>query len=259
MAYNEKRLFLIKELLSELPQYKEAEIPKDTEEQKRLLRSLMNIRPPRSISSEFLKVQDEYLSGEVAEKGIVDGDTLAVSPVNNRLVLWRGDITTLKTEAIVNAANHALRGCFVPCHSCVDNMIHSISGIQLRLACDKLMTEQGYDEPTGKAKITPAFNLPCKYVLHTVGPIVSGQLTSTHCMQLADCYRSCLELASKNDLKSIAFCCISTGEFHFPQRKAAEIAVKTVTEYLQTDKQIERVIFNVFKQEDYDIYKKLLG
>ena len=228
MAYNEKRLFLIKELLSELPQYKEAEIPKDTEEQKRLLRSLMNIRPPRSISSEFLKVQDEYLSGEVAEKGIVDGDTLAVSPVNNRLVLWRGDITTLKTDAIVNAANHALRGCFVPCHSCVD-------------------------------KITPAFNLPCKYVLHTVGPIVSGQLTSTHCMQLADCYMSCLELASKNDLKSIAFCCISTGEFHFPQRKAAEIAVKTVTEYLQTDRQIERVIFNVFKQEDYDIYKKLLG
>ena len=259
MTYNEKLLFLVKELLSELPEYKEAEIPKDTEEQKRLLRGLMNIRPPRSISSEFLKIQDEYLSREVAEKGIIDRDALAVSPLNNRLVLQRGEITTLKIDAIVNAANHALRGCFVPCHSCVDNVIHSVSGIQLRLACDKLMTEQGYDEPTGKAKITPAFNLPCKYVLHTVGPIVSGQLTNTHCIQLADCYRSCLELASKNNLKSIAFCCISTGEFHFPQMKAAEIAVKTVTEYLQTDSQIERVIFNVFKQRDYDIYKKLLG
>ena len=142
MANNEKRLFLIKELLSEVPQSKEVEIPKDTEKQKRLLRSLMNIRPPRSISSEFLKVQDEYLSKEVEEKGIVDGDTLAVSPVNNRLVLWRGDITTLKTDAIVNAANHALRGCFVPCHSCVDNVIHSVSGIQLRLACDMMNRQE---------------------------------------------------------------------------------------------------------------------
>ena len=241
-----------------MPQYRNMEIPENTEEQKRLLRSLMNIRSPRPIGEEFLKVQDEYLSVEVKEKGITDSDTLPVSPAHSRLILWRGDITTLKVDAIVNAANSALRGCFVPCHSCVDNIIHSVSGIQLRLACDKLMTEQGYDEPTGKAKITPGFNLPCRYVLHTVGPIVHGPLTERHCRELADCYRSCMELAADNGLKSIAFCCISTGEFHFPQKKAAEIAVQTVTEHLRTDARIEKVIFNVFKQEDYEIYKTIL-
>lgn len=259
MTHSEKRLFLIKELLSELPQYRNMKIPSDTEEQKRLLRSLMNIRSPRPASPEFLKLQDEYLSEEVEEKGVVDADTLPASPINNRLVLWRGDITTLKVDAIVNAANSALRGCFVPCHSCVDNIIHSVSGIQLRLTCDKIMNEQGYDEPTGRAKITPAYNLPCRYVLHTVGPIVPGILTKKHCEQLAGCYSSCLKLASDTGLKSVAFCCISTGEFHFPQKKAAEIAVRTVEEFLKTDVQIEKVIFNVFKQEDYDIYKTILG
>ncbi len=259
MTHSEKRQYLIKELLSELPQYRDIDIPDNAEEQKRLLRSLMNIRSPRPIGKEFLKVQDEYLSEEVKEKGITDSDALPVSPSNNRIVLWRGDITTLKVDAIVNAANSALLGCFVPCHSCVDNVIHSASGIQLRLACDALMTAQGYDEPTGRAKITPAFNLPCNYVLHTVGPIVSGFLTKKHCEQLADCYKSCLELAADNGIKSIAFCCISTGEFHFPQEKAAEIAVKTVTDFLLTNKNIEKVVFNVFKREDYDIYKGLLG
>lgn len=258
MTHSEQRQYLIKELLSEFPQYREMEIPENTEEQKRLLRSLMNIRPPRPIGREFLKVQDEYLSGEVQAKGITDSDTLPVSPLNDRLVLWRGDITTLRVDAIVNAANSALRGCFVPCHSCVDNIIHSVSGIQLRLACDELMTEQGHEEPTGKAKMTPAFNLPCSYVLHTVGPIVSGILTEKHCEQLAGCYRSCLELASEKGLRSVAFCCISTGEFHFPQRKAADIAVQTVSDFLQTDIRIEKVVFNVFKQEDYDIYREIL-
>lgn len=259
MTHKENREFLIKELLAELPQYREMQIPTDENEQKRLLRSLMNIRSPRPISDSFLALQDEYLSEEVAEKGITDSTLLPVSPLDNRLVLWRGDITTLKIDAIVNAANSALRGCFVPCHSCVDNIIHSVSGIQLRLTCDKIMNEQGYDEPTGRAKITPAYNLPCRYVLHTVGPIVSGLPTQTHKRQLADCYRSCLQLAADKGLKSIAFCCISTGEFHFPNDKAAEIAVQTVTEFLQTDTQIEKVVFNVFKQEDYDIYKRILG
>lgn len=258
MTQSEKRLYLIKELLSELPQYKDMDIPDNAEEQRRLLRSLMNIRSPRPIGMEFLKVQDEYLSEEVREKGITDSDTLPVCPGNDRLVLWRGDITTLKIDAIVNAANRALRGCFVPCHSCVDNIIHSVSGIQLRLACDELMTEQGYDEPTGRAKITPAYNLPCRNVLHTVGPIVSGILTIKHCEQLAACYESCLELASDKGLKSVAFCCISTGEFHFPQKKAAEIAVRTVTDFLRTNAQIQKVVFNVFRQEDYDIYKAIL-
>lgn len=219
----------------------------------------MNIRPPHPIDDRFLALQDEYLSEEVAEKGITDSALLPASPLDSRLVLWRGDITTLKIDAIVNAANSALRGCFVPCHSCVDNIIHSVSGIQLRLACDEIMNEQGYDEPTGRAKITPAYNLPCRYVLHTVGPIVPGILTKKHCEQLAGCYLSCLNLASGKGLKSIAFCCISTGEFHFPQKKAAKIAVKTVTDFLRTNTQIETVVFNVFKQEDYEIYKRLLG
>lgn len=259
MTHTEKRIALIKELLAELPPYPDIQIPSDADEQKRLLRSLMNIRPPRPISGSFLKLQDEYLTEELETKEITDSASLPVSPANSRLALWRGDITTLKIDAIVNAANSALRGCFVPCHSCVDNIIHSVSGIQLRLTCDKIMKEQGHDEPTGRAKITPAYNLPCRFVLHTVGPIVPGILTETHCRQLADCYRSCLELAADTGLKSIAFCCISTGEFHFPQKKAAEIAVQTVTRFLQENKKIEKVVFNVFKQEDYDIYKKLLG
>lgn len=259
MNQNERLLFLIKYLLSENPHYKHMGIPMGETERYQLFRSLMNIRPPRPIGADFLKVQDAYLTAAVQEKGITDSASLPVSPVNDRLVLWRGDITTLKVDGIVNAANSALRGCFVPCHSCVDNMIHTVSGIQLRLACDAIMTKQGYDEPTGTAKITPAYNLPCSYVLHTVGPIVSGKLTEKHCKQLANCYRSCLELASAHGLKSIAFCCISTGEFHFPQEKAAEIAVQTVLDFLQTDTQIEKVIFNVFKQEDYDIYQRLLG
>ena len=259
MTHSEKRRYLIKELLSELPQYRDMEIPDNAEEQKRLLRSLMNIRSPRPIGKEFLKVQDEYLSAEVKEKGITDCESLPASPVNSRLVLWRGDIATLKADAIVNAANSALRGCFVPCHSCVDNIIHSVSGIQLRLACDALMTEQGYEEPIGKAKMTPAFNLPCRYVLHTVGPMVHGQLTKEHCRQLSDCYRSCIKLAADSGLRSVAFCCISTGEFHFPQKRAAEIALQTVTDFLRTDERIEKVVFNVFQQEDYDIYQRLLG
>lgn len=259
MTHTEKRIALIKELLAELPPYPDIQIPSDADEQKRLLRSLMNIRPPRPISGSFLKLQDEYLTEELETKEITDSASLPVSPANSRLALWRGDITTIKIDAIVNAANSALRGCFVPCHSCVDNIIHSVSGIQLRLTCDKIMKEQGHDEPTGRAKITPAYNLPCRFVLHTVGPIVPGILTETHCRQLADCYRSCLELAADTGLKSIAFCCISTGEFHFPQKKAAEIAVQTVTRFLQENKKIEKVVFNVFKQEDYDIYKKLLG
>lgn len=259
MDQNERRNYLIQKLLEEQPAYQDLQIPAGEEDQKRLLRSLMNVRPPRPVSERFLAVQDEYLTEEVKKKGIIDSTSLPVSPEDPRLVLWRGDITTLKIDAIVNAANSALRGCFVPCHSCVDNIIHSVSGIQLRLECDRLMKEQGHDEPTGKAKITPAYNLPCRYVLHTVGPVVGRMLTRGHCRKLADCYRSCLELAADNGLKSIAFCCISTGEFHFPQKKAAEIAVQTVQEFLESDERIEKVVFNVFKEEDYDIYKRLLG
>lgn len=259
MTHEEKRIYLIRELLAELPDCSGMGIPDHEGEQKRLLRSLMNIRPPRPVSDQFLRIQDEYLREEAARKGITDAAALPASGLDGRLLLWKGDITTLKIDAIVNAANSSLRGCFIPCHSCVDNIIHSVSGIQLRLDCDRIMKEQGYDEPTGRAKITPAYNLPSRYVIHTVGPIVTGRLTDKHCRQLADCYQSCLELAAKNGLKSIAFCCISTGEFHFPRERAAEIAVQTVVDYLAADRRIEKVVFNVFKQEDYGIYRKLMG
>lgn len=258
MTHNEKLLYLTQELLAESSQYNGMAIPSDIGKQKRLLRTLMNIREPKPICREFEKIQDEYLTEEVEEKGIVDGNALPVSKLDSRLVLWKGDITTLKTDAIVNAANSKLLGCFVPCHSCVDNIIHSVSGIQLRLVCNEIMEKQGHDEPTGRAKITPAFNLPCSYVIHTVGPIVSGRLTETHCSQLAGCYRACLELASEKKLKSVAFCCISTGEFHFPHDRAAELAVQTVQEFLKSNSQIERVIFNVFQEEDYGIYREIL-
>lgn len=259
MTHRKKREYLIKELLKELPQYQNMELPRGEEEQKRLLRSLMNIRPPRIISQEFLRIQDEYLGEEVTRRGITDSSRLPALHSDGRIVLWKGDITTLKIDSIVNAANSALLGCFVPCHSCVDNIIHSISGIQLRLACDEIMKRQGHKEPAGTAKITPAFNLPCSYVIHTVGPVVTGTLRETHCQQLRDCYRSCLEVQDAHGLKSIAFCCISTGEFGFPQEQAARIAVETVKDYLQGDTQIERVVFNVFKQKDYEIYTEMLG
>lgn len=257
MDQNERRIFLIKELLNGSSEYSAAEIPTEPCEQKRLLRSLMNVRMPAPVSGEFLAVQDEYLHGEIAEKGVTDAAELI--PVRGNICLWKGDITTLKCGAIVNAANSALLGCFCPCHSCIDNAIHTFAGVQLRSACAEIMRKQGHEEETGGAKITPAFNLPCDYVLHTVGPIVNGILTEKHKRQLASCYRSCLELAARNGIKSVAFCCISTGEFRFPNERAAEIAVRTVGEFIGETQSKMRVIFNVFKDEDYEIYKRILG
>ncbi len=257
MTQTERRAYLIQELLKEQPGYAGLEIPEDEDGQKRLLRSLFNIRMPRPVGQEFLAVQDAYLQEETQRKGITDFADL--QPVQEGIYLWQGDITTLRCDAIVNAANSQMLGCFVPCHGCIDNAIHTFAGVQLRLACAELMQQQGHEEETGKAKITPAFNLPCRYVLHTVGPIVGGLLTKKDKDLLASCYRSCLELAEQNQIKSIAFCCISTGEFHFPNEKAAEIAIQTVTEYKErTDSKIE-VIFNVFKETDLNIYRKLLG
>lgn len=257
MTQEEKRLYLIKELLNEQPQYREMEIPQDEREQKILLRSLFNLRMPKPASEEFLKIQDKYLQAETAAKGITRAEDL--TPVQKGIYLWQGDITTLAADAIVNAANSAMLGCFVPCHGCIDNAIHTAAGVQLRLACAEIMKRQNHAEPTGYAKITKAYNLPCRYVLHTVGPIVSGRLTDEDCRLLKNCYRSCLELAAANSIKSIAFCCISTGEFHFPNEKAAEIAVKTVQKYLNTHVNYPEVIFNVFKDEDKRIYRRLLA
>lgn len=257
MNQSERRRFLIRRLLQENAEYSSMPIPAAADEQRQLLRGLMNIRPPKPIGEEFLKIQDEYLQDEIRQKGITELDSL--TPIQDGLYLWQGDITSLRCDAIVNAANSQMTGCYIPNHRCIDNCIHSFAGIGLRLACMELMDRQGYAEPTGRAKITPAFNLPCKYVLHTVGPIITGRLTQKDCELLASCYRSCLELAAQNDLESVAFCCISTGEFHFPNEKAAEIAIETVTKFMRQSSSVKKVIFNVFKDLDKEIYEKLLG
>ncbi|MBR6039268.1 MAG: protein-ADP-ribose hydrolase [Clostridia bacterium] len=252
MTQDERRVWLIRALLDE--QGYRSEVPQDVWEQKRLLRGLMNVRPPKAVSEEFLAVQDAYLREAIREKGVTKLSDL--TPIRPHQYLWQGDITTLAVDAIVNAANSALLGCFTPNHACIDNVIHTYAGVQLRLACDEIMRAQGHEEPTGGAKITPGFNLPAKYVLHTVGPIVSGRLAERHCKELASCYESCLTLAAENGIGSVAFCCISTGVFGFPQREAAKIAVETVTAF-QKERPID-VVFNVFKEADLRIYQALL-
>ena len=232
-------------------------IPQSIEDKWRVFRSLVNVREPKPVADDFLQVQNELLQSLIAEKGITDIADL--KPLKDNICLWRGDITTLRVDAIVNAANSAMLGCFVPCHACIDNAIHTFAGIQLRLECADIMKKQGYPEPTGAAKITAAYNLPCRHVIHTVGPIIQYQLTQGHCDALASCYRSCLEIAGEHGLESIAFCCISTGEFRFPKQKAAEIAVQTVREFQSHDTRVKRVIFNVFTDEDCLIYKNILS
>ncbi len=256
MTQRERRQVLIRSLLAEEPRFRNLEVPEGGEEQRRLLRSLMNLRQPGEVPEEVLQVQDAYLQEEIARKGITDAG--ALTPTADNLCLWKGDITTLKCGAIVNAANSGMTGCYVPCHSCIDNCIHTYAGMQLRLACARLMEEQGHEEPTGQAKITPAFNLPCRWVIHTVGPIVRGGVTPEDERLLASCYRSCLELARSRGVESLAFCCISTGVFHFPARRAAEIAVETVRTFQDSTHREMRVIFNVFKNEDERIYRELL-
>ena len=257
MTQRERRLYLIEKLLQERPKDIGVEIPEDEESQKQLLRSLFNIRMPRPAGQEFIAVQDAYLQEELRCSGITELDDL--QPVQDGIYLWQGDITTLRCDAIVNAANSQMLGCFVPCHRCIDNAIHTFAGIQLRLACAEQMRRQGHEEETGKAKLTPAFNLPCRYVLHTVGPIVGSRLTKRDEELLASCYRSCLELAEQHGIKSVAFCCISTGEFRFPNEKAAEIAIRTVKECRERTQSKTEVIFNVFKERDLHIYRELLG
>lgn len=256
MNQSERRRMLIQSLLKEDPAYRDIRIPADTDGQRQLLRGLLNVRAPQPGREDFLQVQDAYLQQRAAEKGITDAAALA--PIQPGLYLWQGDITTLRCDAIVNAANSGMTGCYIPNHRCIDNAIHTYAGVELRLACEELMEQQGYPEPTGQAKITPAFNLPCRYVLHTVGPIISGRVTKEDKELLASCYRSCLELAAENKLESVAFCCISTGEFHFPNELAAEIAVRTVKEFLKKQTSVKKVIFNVFKDLDKTIYEKLL-
>lgn len=257
---------LIEYLKKENPGYASIPEPVSSNEQRRLLRSLVNTRWPGDATEEFYEMQDQLLTEESRERGIVDVMELPVIEdeypcyeIKNskRITLWQGDITRLKADAIVNAANKELLGCFVPCHGCIDNVIHSAAGIQLRNECAQIMMMQGHEEPTGKAKITKGYNLPAKYVIHTVGPVVGVSVTEKQKEELKSCYLSCLKLAEKSGLKSIAFCCISTGEFHFPNKLAAQIAVETVDRYLSGSK-LERVVFNVFKNEDLNIYRKLM-
>lgn len=237
-------------------------------EKRKLLRAFMNIREPKPIDSDILKLQNELLMEEIKEKTIVDPYKLPTIDevfkktkvsLSEKLVLWQGDITSIAADTIVNAANSKLLGCFVPLHRCIDNAIHSAAGIELRLECNEIMEKEGCDEPTGDAKITKAYNLPSKYVLHTVGPIIYDKLSEEDCRLLASCYTSCLNKASEyEDIKTVAFCCISTGEFKFPKDIASQIALKTVCNWLKKNPdRFHRIIFNVFTREDYNEYANL--
>ena len=255
MTQDQRLNVLLHCLLAERKEYEDIPMPDSLPEKRRLLRSLMNVRPPIPAREDFLRMQDAYLVERLAERGVTRLKDL--TPVRPGLYLWQGDITTLAVDAIVNAANSQMLGCFVPCHGCIDNAIHTYAGVQLRLECARLMDGRK-EEPTGSAKITKAYNLPCRYVLHTVGPIICGAVTQTDRELLASCYRTCLVLAAKTGLGSVAFCCISTGEFHFPNELAAEIAIQTVGEWQRQNPDKIKVIFNVFKDSDYAIYKRLL-
>ena len=248
---------LITYLLNENPAYGGTAIPASFEDAFRLYRSLVNLREPQPIAKSYLEAEDAFLQRYHRQRGITMLTDL--SPVEKNIYLWQGDITTLASDAIVNAANAQLLGCFSPCHACIDNAIHTFSGVRLRLKCAEIMRAQGVPEPTGKAKITPAYNLPSRYVLHTVGPIVNGALGARHKALLASCYEQCLELAEKNHLGSIAFCSISTGVFGFPKKEAAAIAVETVKAYQQKNDSEIKVIFNVFDNFTKSLYEGLLA
>ena len=261
----EQRLdYLVEEFKADSGEYKDLKIPADQEGKRRILRSLMNIRMPKRLPDEVLEVQDEYLSGRAEEKGIVQLSDIPV--MRDGLSIWQGDITRLAVDAIVNAANSQMLGCFVPMHTCIDNCIHTFAGVQLRAECNRQMNQlrirygKDYEQPTAAPMLTDAYNLPAKKVIHIVGPIVQHNLTQELEKDLADCYRNTLDMCMENGLKNVAFCCISTGVFHFPNKRAAEIAVRTVTTWLsEHDGQMEKVIFNVFKDEDRKYYEELIS
>ncbi len=264
MTQEERLDYLVEAFKADSLKYRLLDTPGDTEGKRRLLRSLMNIRMPKPLPDEVKEVQDAYLKERIRENGIVGLDDIPV--IRDGLSIWQGDITRLAADAIVNAANSQMLGCFVPMHTCIDNCIHTFSGVQLREECERQMEElrgkfgSDYEQPTAVPMLTDAYNLPCRKVIHVVGPIVQFMLTKDLEKDLADCYRNVLDMCASNGLKSVAFCCISTGVFRFPNRRAAEIAVSTVNEWTAShpDK-VERVIFNVFKEEDRAIYEGLLA
>lgn len=217
-------------------------------------RALCNVRPPLPVSEEFLRLQDEYLSERTKKRGIVDVNTFVYQ---NSIALWQGDITRLNSDAIVNACNSALLGCFQPLHNCIDNCIHSFAGVQVRLDCNDMMN--GKQEPNGQVKVTMAYNLPSKYIFHTVGPIVYGKVTKQNETDLQNCYLSCLNKAKEMNLKSIAFCCLSTGVFGYPKEMACQLAVKTVKDWQEQNGYDINIIFNVFTDEDQCCYERELN
>lgn len=267
----EERLdFLVDKFKEDSERYRDIDSGNSYDEKRKILRSLMNIRMPGKMDDDVVKVQDEFLREEAREKGIVKlSDIMTVKeqygsnhPFGDKISVWQGDITRLEVGAIVNAANSQMLGCFIPCHGCIDNAIHSSAGIELREECSRLMKRKRilygpeYEEPAGQAMVTPAYNLPAEYVIHTVGPIVSSGLTEKLKQDLRNCYKSVLKCCVENNIKSVAFCCISTGEFHFPNKEAAEIAVEEVTEFLKEQgDNFERIIFNVFKDMDKIYYQ----
>lgn len=272
---NEAMDDLLHQLIEDSNEYRNLEVTNNAEEKKNVIRSLMNIRMPRTLPEKLIKVQDMYLQEELALKGIVSLSEIPTvreqyksnHPFADKLSIWQGDITRPKVGAIVNAANSQMLGCFVPRHRCIDNAIHSGAGMQLRAECDHMMSQRRikygrqYEEPTGTATLTKGYNLPCDYIIHTVGPIVHGKLTDSLRQDLQSCYENVLKCCMENGIESVAFCCISTGEFHFPNDEAAKIAVETVTKFLDsnTDFHMDRIIFNVFKDNDRVIYEKIIG
>lgn len=263
MTQEERLSYLASAFKADSKEYRDWAIPDRPEDQRRLLRSLMNIRMPRELPAEVLQVQDDYLRERAWEKGIVD--PAGIPMLQPGLSLWQGDITRLAADAIVNAANCEMLGCFVPMHTCIDNCIHTYAGVQLRAECNRQMNQlrirygRGYTQPTAVPMLTDGYNLPAKHVIHIVGPIVQGRLDQELERELSDCYRNTLELCAEHSIKSVAFCCISTGVFHFPNRRAAELATETVKEWMEAHPGVvEQVIFNVYKDEDREIYEELL-
>lgn len=265
---------LLAKLIEDAGGYQFSSVPDTIGEKKAAIRSLMNIRMPKEVSEKLLAVQDAYLQEELAEKTVVSAFDIptikeaygSTNPYADKIVLRQGDITGIRIGAIVNAANSRMLGCFVPCHRCIDNAIHSAAGMQLRAECDHIMSKRRmhygrqYTEPTGTATLTKAYNLPCDYVIHTVGPIVYGELNEALCKELQSCYESVLLCCMENGISSVAFCCISTGEFHFPPDAAAKIALQTVTDFLKINGDcMERIVFNVFKDSDLEIYRSLVS
>ena len=258
----EKLDFLIGYLLNENKNIKIERIPQNITEKKKLYRSLCNIREAKPISEEYLQKENEYLQEELKKKYITKVQSILPikkSKLGNKICLWKGDITTLEIDAIVNAANSQGLGCFIPCHKCIDNQINTFAGISLRLECNKIMKEKDYFLHTGNAFITKGYNLPAKYVIHTVGPIIYNEVTEKEELQLVNCYTSSLELAIKNGVRTIAFPCISTGEFKFPKEEACKLAILTVENFLEEYREdFDKIVFNVYGEEDYKIYERNL-